>query len=72
MHDGAIEFSGDNPKRAVSCLSPATRWGRPMMLDGLEVSFSYGTPDRGSNITVSYGPASKERGMVMVIKAAGY
>jgi hypothetical protein len=43
-----------------------------MMLDGLEVSFSYGTPDRGSNITVSYGPASKERGMVMVIKAAGY
>jgi len=72
MHDGAIEFSGNNAKRAVSCLSPATQWGSPMMLDGLELSFSYGTPNRGSNITVSYGPASKERGMVMVIEAVGY
>lgn len=72
MHDGAIEFSGNNAKRAVSCLSPTMHWGSPMMLDRLELSFSYGTPNRGSNITVSYGPASKELGMVMVVTAAGY
>jgi hypothetical protein len=43
-----------------------------MRLDSLHVSFSFGTSNRGSNITVSYGPAKKMRGMVMVITAAGY
>jgi len=72
MQHGAIEFSGNNAKNAVSCLSPATHFATPMRLDSLDVSFSFGTPNRGSNITVSYEPATKMRGMVMVITAAGY
>jgi hypothetical protein len=72
MQHGAIEFSGNNAKSAVSCLSSATHFASPMNLDGLDVSFSFGTPNRGSNITVTYGPATKMRGMVMVITAAGY
>lgn len=72
MQNGASEFSGNNAKRAVSCLAPATHFASPMRLDGLDVSFLFGTPNRGSNITVSYRPATKMRGMVMVITAAGY
>ena len=72
MQHGAIEFSGNNAKSAVSCLSPATHFGAPIDSDGLDLSFSYGTPNRGSNITVSYGPATDMRGMVMLITAAGY
>jgi hypothetical protein len=73
MQNGAVEFSGNNAERAVSCLSPATRFGSSMDLDRLELSFSAGTPNRGSNITVSYGPASGSmRGMVMLITAEGY
>ena len=72
MQHGAIEFAGNNAKSAVSCLSPATHFASPMYLDALDVSFSFGSPNRGSHITVSYGPATKQRGMVMVITAAGY
>ena len=72
MQNGEIEFSGNNAKSAVSCLSPATRFGAPMSLDGLELSFSYGSANHGSNITVSYGPATNMRGMVMLITAEGY
>jgi hypothetical protein len=72
MQHGAIEFSGNNAKSAVSCLSPATRFGSPMSLERLDLSFAFGTPNRGSNITVTYGPAADMRGMVMLITAAGY
>jgi hypothetical protein len=72
MQHGAIEFSGNNAKHAVACLSPSTRLASPMKPDGLSVSFVFGTPNRGSNITVSYKAATKMRGMVMVITAAGY
>jgi len=72
MQHGAIEFSGNNAKSAASCLSSATRFASAVRLDGLDVSFPFGTPNRGSNITVSYGPAPKMRGMVMAITAAGY
>jgi hypothetical protein len=73
MQHAAIEFSGDNAERAVSCLSPATRFGSPMSLDRLDLSFAFGTPNRGSNITVSYGPSTNNmRGTVMLITAEGY
>jgi hypothetical protein len=73
MQHGAIEFSGNNAKDAVSCLSPATRFGSPMNLERLQLSFAFGTPNRGSNITVSYGPSiTSTRGMVMFIRADGY
>ena len=73
IQHGAVEFWGNNAKSAVSCLSPATRFGSPMTLDRLDVSFAFGTPNRGSNITVSYGPATANmRGMVMLITAEGY
>ena len=72
MQHGAIEFSGNNAKRAVACLSPSTRFASPMRPGGLSVSFAFGTPDRGSNITVLYRAATKMRGMVTVITAVGY
>lgn len=72
MQHGAIEFAGNNAINVVSCLSPATHFASPVRLDGLDMSFSVGTPNRGSNITVSYRAATKMRGMVMVITAAGY
>jgi len=72
MQHGAVEFSGNNAKSAVSCLSSATRFASSMRLDGLDVSFPFCTSNRGSNITVSCGPATKMRGMVMAITARGY
>ena len=72
MQYGAVEFSGNNAKAAVMCLSPTTSFASPMALDALGVSFSYGTPNRGSNISISYRPADEVRGMALVITAAGY
>lgn len=72
MQHGAIEFSGNNAKSAVSCLSPGTHFASPVRLDGLEVSFPFSAPNRSSNITVSYGTATNMRGMVMVITTTGY
>jgi hypothetical protein len=72
MQHGAVEFSGYNAMRAVACLSPDTRFASGVRLQHLQISFAFGTPNRGSTVTISYGAASKKRGMVMRITAEGY
>ncbi|TCV96388.1 hypothetical protein EC912_102739 [Luteibacter rhizovicinus] len=72
MEYGAIEFSGNNATRAIACLSPGTHFGWPFQLDRVEVSFPYGSEQRGSNVTIQFDKDSELGGMVLKITADGY
>ena len=72
MEHGAIEFSNRNLQRALTCLSPKTRFDPDLSLNKADVSFSYGTEQRGSIINVSFDRDSSTGGMVLKIDADGY
>lgn len=72
MAHGAVEFSGNNAQRALSCLSPGTRFNERVQLAQGEFSFYYGTEKRGSNVTITYAQDIKLGGMVLTIEANGY
>jgi hypothetical protein len=72
-NNGAVEFAGINAKEALVCLLPCTKFGqRGLMVDALDVSFYYGTQQRGSNISIRFEPDQKMGGMVLTIVADGY
>jgi hypothetical protein len=72
MEHGATEFSGNNAKSAVMCLSRNTYFGDRLLLDGIELSLTYGSDDRGSNVEIKYAPDDQLGGMVLSITARGY
>jgi hypothetical protein len=72
LERGATEFSGNNVQRVLSCLAPETNFGPNIQLNEGQFSVRFGTPDRGSHITVQYGEDVEIGGMVLRIKADGY
>ena len=72
MEHGAVEFSGGNAKEAVSCLSRGTTFADMLQMGAGEFDFSYGTDNRGSNVTVKFGEDSQLGGRVLDITADGY
>ena len=72
MEHGATEFAGNNAKDAIRCLSKTTRFADRLMLDGIQISFSYGSDERGSNIELQYSEDRHLGGMVLSITASGY
>lgn len=72
MEYGATEFSGNNAKEALACLSRNTRFAPQMSLSAIALSFSYGTENRGSLIELTFAPDEHIGGMVLAIKADGY
>ncbi|MBD8880211.1 hypothetical protein IHE49_06935 [Rhodanobacter sp. 7MK24] len=71
--NGAVEFAGDNARQALACLLPGTRFGQhDLALEALDVSFYFGTPQRGSNMTIRFESDQKMGGMVLTIIADGY
>ena len=72
MNTGAVEFSGNNAKRAVSCLSKGTRFAPHMSLEQGSFSFSYGTDNRGALITVSFAEDEPLGAMALRVTADGY
>jgi hypothetical protein len=72
MEYGATEFSGNNAKAAVTCLSRKTYFGDRLLLDGIELSLTYGTDDRGSNVDIKFSGDDQLGGMVLSITARGY
>ena len=73
MEQGAVEFSGENAKRALVCLSQGTQFGQNhLQLGQAEFSFYFGTEQRGSNITMQFQQDPKMGGMVLSITAEGY
>jgi hypothetical protein len=72
MRNGQIEFAGNNALRAIECLSARTHFADSIQLDRLDVSFSYGMEQRGSNVTIQFSDDSKLGAMVMNISSEGY
>jgi len=72
MQNGAVEFSGNNAKSALMCLSRKTHFADRLVLDGIELSLTYRTDDRGSNVDIKYSHDEKLGGMVLSITARGY
>lgn len=72
LEHGAIEFAGNNAEQALACLSSGTRFGLYMQLNQAAFSFSYGSDERGSNVTIQFGQDLKIGGMVLTITADGY
>lgn len=72
MDHGAVEFSTINAQRAVGCLAPGTRFGGAV--EWMEGTFQvgYGTPERGSTVTIAYGSDNDVGGNVLSIVARGY
>jgi hypothetical protein len=72
MASGEIEFSGNNVKRAVSCLSRDTRFSRDLRLDRGDFQFTYGTDNRGQIVKISFSEDSGLGAMALRITAHGY
>ena len=72
MEYGPIEFSGNNAKNAVICLSRKTHFCDRLVLHRIELSLTYGSDDRGSNVDIKYAPDDETRGMALSITANGY
>jgi hypothetical protein len=72
MAHGATEFSGNNAKSAVSCLSKHTRLAAGMQINSISVSFSVGTESRGSLVDIDFVSDAEIGGMVLSITADGY
>jgi hypothetical protein len=72
MEHGAIEFSGNNAKSAVTCLSAQTRIAPRMRIHSMCVSFAVGTERRGSWVEIEFGEDSNLGGVVLAITADGY
>jgi hypothetical protein len=72
MQNGAVEFSGHNATRTVSCLSKHTRFANRMLLEQGLFRFNYGTENRGAIVTVSFAEDEKLGAMALRVKAEGY
>ena len=72
MENGSIEFSNTNAERVVRCLAPDTRWGKHVQFEQGSLSLRYGTNDRDSHVTVSYGEDTEMGGMILRVAADGY
>ena len=72
MEHGATEFSGNNAKSAISCLSTQTHVAAGMQIHSVSVSFSIGTEDRGSLVDIEFVEDTDLGGMVLSITADGY
>ena len=72
MGNGSAEFSSNNFKSAFLCLSPESEFAKDVSLYKADVSFSYGTEDRGSLINILFDEDEKVGGMVLKIEVDGY
>ncbi|NCT67148.1 MAG: hypothetical protein GXC76_05810 [Rhodanobacteraceae bacterium] len=72
MDHGTVEFSGNNVKRALACLSSGTHLANQVGVNQGSFSLSYGTQKRGSLLTVEMKEDMDIGGMAMSVKAEGY
>jgi hypothetical protein len=71
MERGAVEFSGENAKSVISCLSSKTHFPNGI-LHGISFSLTFGSDNRGSNVDIDYSQDERLGGMVLSITANGY
>ena len=68
MEHGATEFSDNNFKRAVVCLSPKTRLDSGLSVSRAAMSLSYGSAD----VSLEFSEDSQIGGMVLKVAGDGY
>ena len=71
MAHGAVEFSENNLKRAVMCLSQRTRLDPGLSIFGV-VSLTYGSDNRGAHVSLELADDAQVGGMVLRVAADGY
>lgn len=70
---GSTEFAGLNAMRVIMCLSPSTRFAPFVQLDQIVLGFSYGSSDRGQNVSVELEKAAAvNEPRIMKIEVDGY
>lgn len=72
MEHGAIEFSDNNFKRAVMCLTPKTRLDPGLSVSGATISLGYGNDDRGAHVNLEFVEDTQVGDMVLRVAADGY
>jgi hypothetical protein len=72
MEHGATEFSGNNAKSAIGCLSTKTRFAAGTELHSINFSLTFGGDDRGSLVDITLQEDKELGGMVLSITADGY
>ena len=72
VESGAVEFSGNNAMRAVSCLSKDTHFAKRMKLDQGSFSFDYGTASHGAIVKVTFAEDATLGAMALHVTADGY
>jgi len=72
MESGATEFSDNNAKRAIACLSPGTGFAPEVGFSAGRFSLQSGNSDAGAFVTVEFAEDKDIGGMVLRIQADGY
>ena len=72
MEHGSAEFAGGNALRVLACLSPGMRFGRHVGLARIEMTVSYGSESRGSDVTIRFDHDERLGGEILAIAAEGY
>lgn len=72
MDEGAMEFSDSTFERAVTCLSPKSRFAAGVSIDHAGYRFTVGDDNVGAFVTIDFGPDEKIGGMAMRILVDGY
>jgi len=72
MKNASIEFAGINAERAISCISPRTKFAPLVDLRSGDFSLQYGTTSRGSLVEVKLYEDAEVGGMALSISADGY
>ena len=72
MEHGATEFSDNNLKRAVMCLSPKTRLDSGLSVHHAVMSLTYGGDYRGAHVTLELSEDHQIGGMVLRVAAGGF
>lgn len=72
MKHGNVEFSGNNPLRAITCLSPAFQVKQAYRLSRIDIEIPYGSDEHGSTVTIKFDDDKEVGGELLSITAVGY
>ena len=72
IEHGATEFAGKNVERVLTCLSSGTAFGPDIDLSRGIFHLGFGTPERGSHITVEFDEDAELGGMLLRMEVDGY
>lgn len=72
MEHASAEFAPIVVKNAISCLSPGSNFENQFTINSGSFSITYGTPERGSLVDITFSEDSTVGGMALKLVADGY